>query len=225
MLPALGDRAEIRGTANLETVSNVTIRVVTSARVRKSEPWLGILAGAFHWVDCYFLLSRYQDEFARWSAEYGGEVIECHSYIAQREIQACAPDVVRRAVVDEIVRVWPELAGSVVHVEAFVNERTFDKQTVGHRAFQPPIETSVANLTLCGSWVRLDRAVHDMEKAVVTGQLAANRVLVAHGLRESPVESLRPHSMPAAVIRAAARIAPRPPGAARVQIERARSDA
>jgi isorenieratene synthase len=212
MLAPFGARPEIRATANLETVANVTIRVVTAKPVRPDEPWMGIFSGRFHWLDCYFLLSRYQDEFMRWSAETGGEVIECHSYIAQREAEACAPETVRRGIVGEIERVWPEVAGSVVHVEHFVNERTFDKQTVGHQAYLPRLETSIPNLTLCGSWPRINSAVHDMEKAVVTGMMAANRLLALRGLPPTAIIPLRRHGLSLAVRGLAGRLLPRPPG-------------
>jgi isorenieratene synthase len=212
MLPSFGDRPEIRATANLETVSNVTIRVVTSKRVRDGEPWKGIFSGRFRWLDCYFLLSRYQDEFVAWSDATGGEVIECHAYLAQREVSACSLATVREGISDEIVRVWPELAGAIVHVEYFVNDRTFDKQTVGHQAFLPGMRTSIPNLTLCGSWPRIDSAVHDMEKAVVTGMMAANRLLSDRGLPTATVIPLRKHPLPRAVTRLAARLLPRPPG-------------
>jgi isorenieratene synthase len=212
MLTPFGGHPEIRATANLETVANVTIRVVTAKPVRRDEPWMGILSGRFHWLDCYFLLSRYQDEFVSWAAETGGEVIEFHSYLAQREAESCAPEVLRRGLVDEIERVWPEIAGSVVHVESFVNERTFDKQTVGHQAYLPPLETGVPNLTLCGSWPRIDSAVHDMEKAVVTGMMAANRLLAARGLPRATIVPLRRDPLPRAAVSLAGRLLPRPPG-------------
>jgi isorenieratene synthase len=212
MLPTFSDRPEIRAAANLETVCNATIRIVTSKPVRRDEPWMGILSGRFRWLDCYFLLSRYQDEFMAWSAATGGDVIECHAYLAQREVSACAPETVRRGIIDEVVRAWPELAGAIVHVESFVNERTFDKQTVGHQAFLPSTRTSIPNLTLAGSWPRIDSAVHDMEKAVVTGMMAANRVLEERGLRTAPIIPLRAHPLPAAAARLATRLLPRPPG-------------
>jgi isorenieratene synthase len=148
----------------------------------------------------------------RWSLETGGDVIECHSYLAQREAEACSPETLRNGIIAEIERVWPEIAGSVVHVESFVNERTFDKQTVGHQAHLPPMETSIPNLTLCGSWPRIDSAVHDMEKAVVTGMMAANRLLAARGLPSVPIVPLRRHPLPRVAAGLANRFLPRPPG-------------
>jgi hypothetical protein len=109
-----------------------------------------------------------------WSAATGGEVIELHSYFAQREVASCPPEILREHIESEVLRAWPELKGSIVHVECVINERTFDKQTVGHHAFAPPVRTSIPNLTLCGSWPRIDTAVHDMGE--IHRHLAANRI-------------------------------------------------
>jgi isorenieratene synthase len=214
LLPTFSNRDDLRRIANLDTVANATVRVVTSRRVREDEPWLGIFSGNFEWLDCYFLLSRYQDEFMKWSAATGGEVIELHCYFAQREVAACHPDMLRENIEREVVRVWPELEGAIVHIEHFVNERTFDKQTVGHHEFFPPMQTSVPNLTLCGSWPSLDSAVHDMEKAVVTGILAANRILAERQRPLTPIIPLRPSRLSAATARLAANLLPRPTGVA-----------
>jgi isorenieratene synthase len=212
MLPRFGHLPEVRAAANLETVSNATIRVVTSRRVREGEPWMGIFSGRFHWLDCYFLLSRYQDELMAWSAVTGGDVIEFHSYFAQREIAGCRPEILRQNIEKEVIRTWPELAGNIVHIEHFINERTFDKQTVGHHNFAPPMNTSIPNLTLCGSWPRVDTAVHDMEKAVFTGIVAANRILSELARPLVPPIPLRPHRTSSVAVRLASRLLPSPPG-------------
>jgi isorenieratene synthase len=217
MLPRFSHYPEIRAVANLETVSNAAIRVVTSKRVREGEPWMGIFSGRFHFIDCYFLLSRYQDEFMAWSAATGGEVIELHSYFAQREVAACRPDVLRENVEREVLRAWPELAGSIVHSESFVNERTFDKQTAGHHAFVPSMRTSIPNLTLCGSWPWVDTPVHDMEKAVFTGILAANGILSEFSRPLVPPIPLRQRPVSSRTLRLASRLLPSPAGVARAR--------
>jgi isorenieratene synthase len=207
IVPDLADRPEILAAANLEAVGNATIRVVTSERVGADEPWLGLFAGKFHFLDAYFLLSRYQDEFMAWP----GEVIELHSYFASREIEAAPPAVVRAAIEREVVRAWPALAGKIVHIEYFVNDRTFDKQAVGHGKYQPGIRTSVPNLFLCGSWVKVDTAIHDMEKAVTTGIRAASCVLERLGATPITTRPLRPKTRLQNVMARMLRGLPRPP--------------
>src|SRR6185369_6348064 len=104
-----------------------------------------------------------------------------------------------------VERAWPELRGQIIHVESAANERTFDKQGVGHAKHQPRMRTAVANLVLAGSWIKTDDAVHDMEKAVVTGIRAANAILGERGLAATPVLPLRPRSF---LQRVASRVAP-----------------
>ena len=91
MLPSFGDRAEIRATANLETVCNATIRIVTAKRVRAGEPWMGILSGRFH---CSIVTSCCRaTRTSSWRGPGAGraEVIECHAIFAHAS--------------------WPRLAG------------------------------------------------------------------------------------------------------------------
>lgn len=214
LLPDLADVDEVRAAANLEGVASVTIRVVTSRRVRADDPWMGIFSGQFRTLDTYFVLSRYQDEFIRFRAETGCEVIELHSYLASRELAAASPEVVRALVERELVRAWPELAGAIVHFEYAVNDRTFDKQAVGHARFQPRARTAIPNLVLCGSWIRVDEPVHDMEKAVVTGMHAANLLLVDRGLAPFPIRPLRPRSAFQRIAGLVAKALPQPPGSA-----------
>lgn len=212
LLPSLAEAPSIRGAANLEAVGSVTTRVVTSRPVRADDPQMGIFSGAFRTLDTYFLLSRYQDEFIAFRARTGGEVIELHSYLASRELEASSPATRRVLVEREVVRAWPELAGAIVHVESAANERTFDKQGVGHARFQPRMRTEVPNLVLCGSWIRTDEAVHDMEKAVVTGLRAANALLEERGLATFPIQPLRPRGALQKLAAQLTRRLPRPRG-------------
>jgi isorenieratene synthase len=196
MLPSLADVPEIRASANLEGVGSLAARVVCARPVRDEDPPMGIFAGRFRALDTYFSLSSYQDEFSDFRARTGGEVLELHAYLASRELGA-SPAAVARAIIErEVVRAWPELQGQIVHVALGHNERTFDKQGVGHGRFQPRMRTSVPNLLLCGSWIRTDEAIHDMEKAVVTGLYAANALLEERGAAPFPVQPLRPSSLP-----------------------------
>jgi carotenoid phi-ring synthase / carotenoid chi-ring synthase len=152
-------------------------------------------------------------------------VLELHTDLASRELASAGEEVARDLVKREVLRAWPELRGHVVHVAFGFNERTFDKQGVGHARFQPRMLTAVPNLVLCGSWIRTDEAVHDMEKAVVTGLRAANHVLQERGLAPFPVLALRrrsPWQRAASLLTPAL---PRPSAVAVTQRERRRSAA
>jgi isorenieratene synthase len=210
MLPALSDIPEIGSVSHLEAVGSLAVRAVCARPVRSEDPAMGIFAGRFRALDTYFRLSSYQDEFAEFKTRTGGEVIELHSYLSSRELAASPAKTVRRLVHEELLRAWPELRGHVVHLALGFNEPTFDKQGVGHGRFQPRMRTSLPNLLLCGSWIRTDDAVHDMEKAVVTGLRAANALLEERGLATFPIRSLRPASPLQRVANVFSRLLPKP---------------
>jgi isorenieratene synthase len=212
LLPALADVPEIRASANLEAVGSFVARLVLARPLRDDDPPLGIFAGRFRVADTYFRLSKYQDEFIQFSSETGGEVLEVHAYLAARELAASPASVARALLLDELVRAWPELATRVIHVALASNERTFDKQGVGHGRFQPAMRTAIPNLVLSGSWIRTDRPVHDMEKAVVTGLEAANALLERHGSATFPIWPLRGGSILQRAVRWASVAFPKPPG-------------
>jgi carotenoid phi-ring synthase / carotenoid chi-ring synthase len=211
LLPAVADVPEIRASANLDAVGSAVARIVSSRPLRDDDAPMGIFAGRFRVLDTYFRLSSYQDEFSRFRARTGGEVIEVHAYLASRELAVSPPVVARALILDEAVRAWPELRGHIVHLAVASNERTFDKQGVGHRRFQPAMRTAVPNLFLCGSWIRTEEAVHDMEKAVVTGLQAANAVLEERDQAPFPIRPLRAGSALQRVVRLASRALPKPP--------------
>lgn len=224
LLRDLGADPQIRGVARLETLANVTVRVVTRNRIDANEPWLGILAGKrFRVLDDYFVLSRYQDEFMAWSAREGGEVIELHSYFGHSELdlQAVSGDVVRKAIIEELRLVWPELEGNILTVHTHKNPQTFDKQGIGHAVFQPRMQTSLSNLLLCGSFIRTDAAVHDMEKAVTTGMQAANAILERRELTLWPVRAPEAPSPLQRLARKALPFLPVPRAVRRFQAQRA----
>lgn len=223
LLPALADVPEIRASANLEAVGSLVARIVSARPVRDNDPSMGIFAGRFRVLDTYFRLSSYQDEFIDFRSRTGGEVIEVHTYLASRELAASPPAVARDLILKEAFRAWPELRDHVVHVALGGNERTFDKQGVGHRRFQPAMQTAVPNLLLCGSWVKTDEAVHDMEKAVVTGLQAANAWLERRGQAPFAIRRLRRSSAFQQIARLAFRVLPKPP-AVRAALEPDASD-
>jgi isorenieratene synthase len=194
LLPSLADVPEVRATANLEAIGSVAMRVVCATPVREDDPPMGIFSGGFRLLDTYFRLSSYQDEFAAFRESTGGEVLELHAYLASRELCSAGKAIARALVEGELYRAWPELRGEIVHMAFGFNERTFDKQGVGHARFQPRMRTAIPNLVLCGSWIKIDEAVHDMEKAVVTGLQAANHLLEQRGRAPFPVLPLRRRS-------------------------------
>ncbi len=140
-------------------------------------------------MDSITVYSRLEDGARRWAARSGGEVVELHAYAAPDGIGAN----------EAADRMWAELGGLWPEVRDL---RVLDRETrVGHDApgfppgsdaTRPGVRTGDPTLLLAGDWVRLPFPSALMERAAVTGVLAANDVLAAAGARAEPVTTTRP---------------------------------
>jgi carotenoid phi-ring synthase / carotenoid chi-ring synthase len=143
-------------------------------------------------VDSITVYSRLEDGARRWARATGGEVVELHAY--------AAPDGIAAA--DAADRMWAELGGLWPEVRGL---RVVEREVrVGHDApgfppgsdaTRPGVRTTDPTLLLAGDWVRLPFPSALMERAAVTGVLAANDVLAAAGARAEPVRTIRPHGL------------------------------
>jgi isorenieratene synthase len=143
-------------------------------------------------VDSVTVYSRLEDGARRWAARSGGEVVELHAYAAPDRISA----------VDAADRMWAELGGLWPEVrELRVLERAarVGQDAPGFRpgsdSTRPGVRTGHPGLLLAGDWVRLPFPSALMERAAVTGVLAANDVLTRAGARAEPVTTVRPRGL------------------------------
>jgi carotenoid phi-ring synthase / carotenoid chi-ring synthase len=143
-------------------------------------------------VDSITVYSRLEEGARRWAGRSGGEVVELHAYAAPDGIGA-----------DEAAdRMWAELGGLWPEVRGL---RVLERETrVGHDApgfppgsdaTRPGVRTAESTLLLAGDWVRLPFPSALMERAAVTGVLAANDVLATAGARAEPVTTIRPYGV------------------------------
>lgn len=143
-------------------------------------------------LDSVTVYSRLEEGSARWARRTGGEVLELHAY--------AAPDGITAA--EAAGRLWTELGGLWPEVRGL---RVLDSDArVGHDApgfppggdaDRPGVRTDDPGLLLAGDWVRLPFPSALMERAAVTGVLAAGDVLAAAGARAEPVEVIRPYGL------------------------------
>ena len=177
------------------------------------EAFLG--TSGYDLLDNVTVLERFEQGAADWSAEHGGSVVELHGYAVD---PARDPDVagggrggldedrVRARLVASLHEVYPEAAelGSV-HEELLVED---DCGLVGTGPWRQrlTVETPYPGLALAGDGLRVDWPIALMERAAVTGVLAANHLLQGWHVRGEdvwtvPLEGIlrrRPH-VPAAV--------------------------
>ena len=143
-------------------------------------------------VDSVTVYSRLESGSARWARRTGGDVVELHAY--------AVPDGISAA--DAADRMWTELGGLWPEVPGL---RVLDRDCrVGHDApgfppggdaDRPGVRTDDPGLLLAGDWVRLPFPSALMERAAVTGMLAAGDVLTGTGARAERVEVIRPYGL------------------------------
>ena len=143
-------------------------------------------------LDSVTLFHRLEAESAAWARGAGGSVIELHSYACPHD--ASLSDLVA-AMRTELTALWPEFADlEVLDVDAhrYTNAPGFDP---GYHPRRPGVVTDARGLRLAGDWVGTDIPSALMERAALTGVLAANDVLREEGAAPEPVSSIAPRGI------------------------------
>jgi isorenieratene synthase len=143
----------------------------------------GICTGDFT-IDNFFWLDRIQPEFRLWRESTGGSAVEMHIYGPSETLAQPDAVLLARALLD-VQRIWPEVRGSVLAQSIRRNPATHT--LFGTMGNSLGVETAWPGLTACGDWVRYPHPSLYMERAVVTGIAAANRVLAANELEQWPI--------------------------------------
>ena len=129
------------------------------------------------------LVHRLQDRAATWAAETGGSVIEvqlAHVTEDDREAVLDAADAVLR-------KTYPELAEAVVLKRTLALGSRYTAFPPGWHEAALPIDPPLDGLLMAGDHVLVDTVCAGMERAVTTGRMAANVVLVERGLPSVPM--------------------------------------
>jgi isorenieratene synthase len=154
------------------------------------EAFLG--TSGYDLLDNVTVLERFEQGAADWSARHGGSVVELHAYAAdpQRDADlagdgACGLDLgrLRRRLLDALHEVYPETRSlEAVHEELLVED---DCGLVGTGPWRDrlTVDTPYPGLVLAGDGLRVDWPIALMERATVTGVLAANHLLRGWGVR------------------------------------------
>lgn len=138
--------------------------------------------GAYHPVDELFIISQFQDEAIEWAKKNGGSVIETHCY-ALDAADTAHPEKLADKALEIATEILPELQGSrVLHRETQLLQNA-PAYSPGEQTRRPGTATPFPNLHLAGDYVRIDLPVELMERATVSGKLAANEILAFHGVQ------------------------------------------
>ena len=173
----------------------VVLRLWLDGRVAPSrEAFLG--TSGYDLLDNVTVLERFEQGAADWSAEHDGSVVELHGYAVDPDRDpALAGEgrggldeaLVRARLLASLQQVYPETAElESVHEELLVED---DCGLVGTGPWRQrlTVDTPYPGLTLAGDGLRVDWPIALMERAAVTGVLAANHLLQGWGVRGEDV--------------------------------------
>ena len=128
-------------------------------------------------LDSITVYSRLERPSAEWAAGTGGSVLELHSYACTARDADSATARMRA----ELAALWPETAAAgVVHLHQRL-EATAPTFPPGSAGTRPSVIGSAPGLRLAGDFVRTPFLTGLMERAAVSGVLAANDVLAEVG--------------------------------------------
>jgi len=146
------------------------------------HPFVGTTAlGLLDNISLYHLL---EDESARWADEHGGAVVELHAYAVP---EGWDEERVREELLAGLHSFYPETAEATVVEERFLMRRDCPAFAPGSHASRPGVTTPFRRLALAGDFVRLPVPSALMERAVISGMVAANHLLAPEGVAPEPI--------------------------------------
>ncbi|WP_434417891.1 FAD-dependent oxidoreductase [Nannocystis pusilla] len=187
---------------------SVVVRLWLAGAPRPERAPSGLLVDSL--ARNFFWLHRLQEPFGSWHARTGGGVLEAHLYgdLAVR-VQDVEDSAVAQRIAAMVRRLWPEVPDELVHAHVQRNPPTQVALRVGQMARLPGVTTALANVARCGDGIACGSPAMFLERACLTGVLAARAVAPSLGLAASriaaPLGPLPPERT-VAVARAACRI-------------------
>jgi isorenieratene synthase len=183
----------------LRSVDPAILRMwFAGARLAPTRATRGVCTGDFALADSYVVLSRIRPDCRDWAEATGGEVIELRIARERERARGSTGASFRVEAENDLARIFPELAGKLVHLDLQECPPSFAARDVGHIVDAPRTETPIDNLYLAGEFVRVDLPVHDLERSVVSGRQAANEILRREGY---PAEAILPETPPTPIHR------------------------
>jgi isorenieratene synthase len=138
-------------------------------------------------LDNISVYEKLQDESKAWSARHAGSVIELHAYAVPPGFGEAA---IKADLLAGLHAHYPELRGAQIRDECFLLRQDCPAFDVGTHASRPSAEAGFEDLALAGDYVSVPMPCALMERAAVSGVLAANRLLARHGVRPQPLRSV-----------------------------------
>lgn len=168
-------------------VPSVVVRLWFASAPDPRRPYTGIFGeGA---ADNYFWLHRFMTPYRDWHRATGGSAVECHLYGDRVTAARGVADDTVLADVERLIRwSWPTL-GARIAGHVLRNPATHVAFAPGTMSRLPPTAPGPRGLALCGDWIACAEPVLYLERACLTGLLAARSVAPILGL---PLAALPP---------------------------------
>ncbi len=135
------------------------------------------------------LFHQLEDESREWAERSGGSVVEFHLYSLDDDLATVDDDAVWPRIRPTVLEVVPELADARLLGSTVGTYRNFTSFAVGQGRQRPDHngarDAGLVNVGLAGDWIDCAAPSALMERAVLTGRLAANECLVADNVREA----------------------------------------
>jgi isorenieratene synthase len=128
-------------------------------------------------LDSVTVYSRLEEPSVQWAARTGGSVVELHSYACSAPDAATASERMRA----ELAALWPETAGAGVLHQQQRMEATAPSFPPGGSASRLAVTGAGRGVRVAGDHVATPFLTGLMERAAVSGVLAANDVLAEVG--------------------------------------------
>jgi isorenieratene synthase len=135
-------------------------------------------------LDNVSIYEKLETESRAWSDRTGGSVVELHAYAVD---PARSETSVREELLEGMWRAYPETREAKILEERLLVRRDCPSFAPGSHATRPRPRTDAAEIVLAGDFVRLPFASALMERAAVSGMIAANALLAERALPQAPI--------------------------------------
>jgi len=138
-------------------------------------------------LDNISVYDRFQGESARWARAHGGSVVELHAYAVPESLHETD---LKRDLLNGLHTFYPEARTSKILDDHFLLRRDCPGFPVGGHASRPGVATIWSDLALAGDGITVPLPCALMERAAVSGLLAASTVLAPLGVRSEPIRAV-----------------------------------
>ena len=138
-------------------------------------------------LDNISVYERFQDESAEWARTHRGSVVELHAYAVPKGAEAHA---VRFDLISGLHTFYPETRGARIVHESFLMREDCPAFPPGAHALRPEVATGLPGVTLAGDGIAAPVPCALMERAAITGFLAANTLLAPLHVAPEPIRSV-----------------------------------